>query len=206
MVGDVRQYGLAAAPTDQIYLSLYQFSPLSGTLLVRTVANPMSMSKIVSDTVHGMDPEQPVDHFRTLEQARSNDLASPKLTAILLGLFALLALAITATGIMGVLAFSVSQRFHEFGIRMALGANPGEVLRMVVRQGMALVGIGLALGLAGALAFARVLSGLLYGVRPTDPLTFLAVALGLSAVAAAACFLPARRATSADPMHALRSS
>jgi putative ABC transport system permease protein len=166
----------------------------------------MSISKVVSETVHGMDPEQPVDHFRTLEQARSNDLASPRLTATLLGLFALLAMAITATGIMGVLAFSVSQRFHEFGIRMALGAEPGSVLRMVVRQGMTLVGIGLAIGLAAALLFARLLSGLLFGVGPTDPLTFAAVAVVLSAVAATACFLPARRATAADPMHALRSS
>ena len=206
IVGDVRQYGLAAAPSDQVYLSLHQYPTLSSTLLVRTVANPMSISKVVSETVHGMDPEQPVDHFRTLEQARSNDLASPRLTATLLGLFALLAMAITATGIMGVLAFSVSQRFHEFGIRMALGAQPGSVLRMVVRQGMTLVGIGLAIGLAAALLFARLLSGLLFGVRPTDPLTFAAVAVVLSAVAAAACFLPARRATAADPMHALRSS
>ncbi|MDQ2980102.1 MAG: ADOP family duplicated permease, partial [Acidobacteriota bacterium] len=206
IVGDVRQYGLAAAPSDQVYLSLHQYPTLSSTLLVRTVANPMSISKVVSETVHGMDPEQPVDHFRTLEQARSNDLASPRLTATLLGLFALLAMAITATGIMGVLAFSVSQRFHEFGIRMALGAEPGSVLRMVVRQGMTLVGIGLAIGLAAALLFARLLSGLLFGVGPTDPLTFAAVAVVLSAVAATACFLPARRATAADPMHALRSS
>lgn len=206
VVGDVKQYGLATAPSDQIYLSIHQYPTASSMLLVRTVANPLNVSKIVSDTVHGMDPDQPVDHFRTLEQARSNSLASPRLTALLLALFALLALVITATGIMGVLAFSVSQRFHEFGIRMALGAAPAAVLRMVVRQGMALVGIGLAIGLAGALAFARLLSGLLFGVRPTDPLTFAAVACVLSAVAAAACFLPARRATSADPMHALRSS
>ncbi|HXM79034.1 MAG TPA: hypothetical protein VOA00_07365 [Thermoanaerobaculia bacterium] len=122
---------------------------------------------------HGTDPDQPVDHFRTLEQARSNDLASPRLTATLLGLFALLAMAITATG---------------------------------MRQEMTLVGIGLAIGLAAALLFARLLSGLLFGVGPTDPLTFAAVAVVLSAVAAAACFLPARRATAADPMHALRSS
>jgi predicted permease len=205
VVGDVRLYGLAAAPSDQVYLSLHQYPTLSSTLLVRTAANPMSISKVVSETVHGMDPDQPVDHFRTLEQARSNDLASPRLTATLLGLFALLAMAITATGIMGVLAFSVSQRFHEFGIRMALGAQPGSVLRMVVRQGMTLVGIGLTIGLAAALLFARLLSGLLFGVGPTDPLTFTAVAVVLSAVAAAACFLPARRATAADPMHALRS-
>ncbi|HYK42172.1 MAG TPA: ABC transporter permease [Thermoanaerobaculia bacterium] len=206
IVGDVKQYELAAAPTDQIYLHLLQYPTLSSTILLRTVANPMAMSRIVSDTVHGMDPDQPVDHFRTLEQMRTNSLSSPRLTALLLALFALLALVITATGIMGVIAFSVSQRFHEFGIRMALGAQRGEVLTMVLRQGMSLVAIGLGIGLAGALLFSRLLNGLLYGVRPTDPLTFAAVAAVLLAVAAAACFFPARRATSADPMQTLRTA
>ncbi|MEO8190119.1 MAG: ABC transporter permease [Acidobacteriota bacterium] len=205
VVGDVRQYGLAAAPTDQIYLSLLQYPTLSSTFLIRTVANPMSMERAAKATIHGMDPDQPVDHFRTLEQVRTNSLASPRLTALLLSLFAVLALVITATGITGVLAFSVSQRFHEFGIRMALGAAPASVLRMVLRQGMSLVGVGLGLGLAVALVSARLLSGLLFGVRPTDPLTFAAVAFVLLAVAAAACFFPARRATAADPMHALRN-
>ena len=206
VVGDVKQYGLAAAPADQIYLSLLQYPTLSSTVLLRTVANPMAMSRIVSDTVHGMDPDQPVDHFRTLEQVRTNSLSSPRLTALLLALFALLALVITATGIMGVIAFSVSQRFHEFGIRMALGAQRNEVLVMVLRQGMSLVAIGLGIGLAGALLFSRLLNGLLYGVRPTDPLTFAAVAAVLLAVAATACFFPARRATSADPMQTLRTA
>ncbi len=206
VVGDVKQYGLAAAPADQIYLSLLQYPTLSSTLLVRTVANPMSMSRVATETVHGIDPEQPLDRFRTLEQVRSNSLSTPRLTALLLALFAVLALVITATGITGVLAFSVSQRFHEFGIRMALGAAPGSVLRMVLRQGMGLVAIGLAIGLAAALAFARLLSGLLYGVRPTDPFTFVGVALVLLGVAALACFVPARRATAADPMHALRDA
>lgn len=206
VVGDVKQYGLAAAPTDQIYLSLLQYPTLSSTVLVRTVASPMAMSHVVSETVHGMDPEQPVDHFRSLEDVRSGSLASPRLTALLLGLFAILALVITATGIVGVLAFSVSQRFHEFGIRLALGAQRGEVLGMVLRQGMALVAIGLGIGLAVSLVFARLMNDLLYEVRSTDPLTFLAVAGVLLAVAATACFFPARRATNADPMQTLRSA
>jgi putative ABC transport system permease protein len=206
VVGDVRQYGLAAAPSDQIYLPLLQNPTLSSTFLVRTVASPMSMSKIVSDTVHGIDPDQPVDHFRTLETVRAESLASPRLTAVLLLLFAVLALVITATGIAGVLAFSVSQRRHEFGIRMALGAAPRTVLHMVLRQGMGLVGIGLALGLAGGVVFTRLLSGLLFGVGPTDPLTFAAVAVVLASVAVASCAVPARRATHADPMVALRDA
>jgi predicted permease len=206
IVGDVRQYGLAAAPTDQIYLHLLQYPTLSSTVMLRAVTDPMSMSRVVTETVHGLDPDQPVDRFRTLEQVRSNSMASPRLTALLLALFAALALVITATGISGVLAFSVSQRFHEFGIRMALGAAPTTVLRMVLRQGMALVAVGLGIGLAGALIFARLLSGLLFGVSSTDPLTFAAVAFVLLGVAATACFLPARRATGADPMHALRNA
>jgi putative ABC transport system permease protein len=133
-------------------------------------------------------------------------LESPRLTAVLLGLFALLALAITAAGIAGVIAFSVNQRTQEFGIRMALGARRASVLSMVLRQGITLVLAGLAIGMGGALVLTRVLTTLLFGVQPTDALTFLAVSMVLVAVAAAACLIPARRAASVDPMVALRVS
>ena len=206
IVGDVKQRDLASLPGDQIYVSMRQFPARASTVFVRTVSDPMSVGRTVRETVHGIDPEQPVDHFRTLEDVRSASFASSRLTAILLALFAGLALLITATGIAGVLAFSVSQRAHEFGIRMALGANGGDVVRMVVRQGMRLVVAGLAIGLAGSLALTRLLAGLLYGVRPTDPLTFLGAALLLASVASLACFLPARKATQADPMVTLRSA
>ena len=206
VVGDVRQRDLVSLPGDQIYLSTRQFPPGASMILVRTVADPMSVARTIRGTVRGMDPEQPVDHFRTLAEVRASSIASPRLTAILLALFAGLALLITAAGIGGVLAFSVSQRAHEFGIRMALGANAGDVVRMVGRQGMRLVIAGLAIGLAGSLALARLLAGLLYGVRPTDPITFFGAALLLAAVASLACFLPARRATQADPMVTLRSA
>jgi putative ABC transport system permease protein len=206
VAGDVRQYGLSSEPIDQVFFSLAQFPTLSTTCLVRTAANPSSVTRQVQAAVYAIGPEQPVDHFRTLEQVRSGALESPRLTAILLLLFAGLALAITATGIAGVMAFSVGQRLPEFGIRLALGAQPREIVSMVLRQGMALVTAGLALGLAGAVALTRLLSGLLFGVAPTDVTTLAAVLILLSSVAAAACFVPARRATSADPIDALRSA
>jgi putative ABC transport system permease protein len=155
--------------------------------------------------VYAIDPEQPVARIRTLEELRQRSLASPRLTSFLLGLFALLALVITAAGIGGVMGLSVSQRTKEIGIRMALGASPNSVLWMVLRQGMTLIVVGLGLGIALALSGTRLMQGLLFGIEPSDPWTLCGVTLLLLAVAAAACFGPARRATSVDPMTALRA-
>ncbi len=206
VAGDVRQYGLAAAPPDEIYVALPQFPTLSGSLLVRTTGSPLALSRIVRETVHSIDPDQPIDRFQTLDQARSNALASPRLTATLLSLFAALALAVTCAGIAGVMAFAVGERRQEFGIRMALGAKPGSVLTLVLRESMTLVAAGLALGLVGAHLLARLMSGLLFEVNATDPPTFLAMSVVLVTVALLASFLPARRATAVDPMIALRSA
>jgi putative ABC transport system permease protein len=206
IAGDVRQYGLTSDPIDQVYLPLAQFPALSATCLVRTATDPLAVARQVRAAVHSVGPEQPVDRFRTLEQVRSGVLESPRLTAILLVLFAGVALAITATGIAGVIGFSVGQRLPEFGIRMALGAQRTEILGMVLKQGLSLVATGLALGLGGALVLVRVLASLLYGVRPTDAVTLGGVLLLLTAVASGACLIPARRATSADPIRALRSA
>jgi ABC-type antimicrobial peptide transport system permease subunit len=206
VVGDVRQYSIADPPQDQVYLSIRQLPGMALTCLIRTNVAPKSMERLVRETVHAIGPEQPVDRFRTLEEVRSGSLDSPRLTATLLLLFASLALVVTATGIAGVIGFTVGQRRQEFGIRMALGAKPRSVLAMVLRQGMRQVAIGLAIGLACALALSRLWASLLYDVSPYDPPTFLAVALLLLAVAAFACFLPARRATAVDPMVALRSA
>lgn len=164
------------------------------------------MARLAREAVASIDPDQPVDRFRTIQQVRHESLASPRLTARLLLLFAPLALTITAAGIAGVVAFSVSQRRHEFGIRMALGARPNNVLGLVLRQGLGLVAAGLALGLLGSLGLSRLLSGLLFQIQPHDPATFAAVSLVLFCVAAAACLLPARRATTVDPTVALRTS
>jgi putative ABC transport system permease protein len=206
VAGDVRQYGLAAAPPDEIYVALPQYPTLSGSLLVRTTDSPLALSQTVRAAVHSVDPDQPIDRFQTLDQVHSNALASPRLTATLLSLFAALALAVTSTGIAGVMAFIVGERTHEFGIRMALGAKPGEVLTLVLRQAMTLVAAGLALGLVGAHLLARLMSGLLFEVNATDPPTFLAMSAVLVTVALLASFFPARRATSVDPMIALRSA
>jgi predicted permease len=204
VVGDVRQYGLDREPTDEIYVPLAQ-AGFGGNLLVRTAADPMSIAKLMREAVYEVDSDTAVDRVQTLEQVRSDAVASPRLTAILLAMFAGLALVITAAGIAGVMALSVNQRTHELGVRLALGATPGRVLGMVMRQGMSFVLVGLSMGVAGALLLGRFMSSLLFAVEPTDPITFLAVALVLIAVAAAACLVPARRVTSIDPMLALRS-
>jgi putative ABC transport system permease protein len=172
---------------------------------VRTVVNPRAVADQVRAEVRDLEPEAAVSSVRTLEEIRHEALSSPRLTTVLLGLFAALALAISAAGLSGVLAYSVSQRTQEIGIRMALGAAPGRVLAMLLRQGLAAAAIGLGLGLVGAIGLSRLISGLLFGVEPTDPLCFLGSALVLSVVALVACLLPARRATVIDPMLALRT-
>jgi putative ABC transport system permease protein len=165
----------------------------------------MSIASLMREAIYTVDPETAIDRVQTLEHVRSDAVASPKLTAILLAMFAGLALVITAAGIAGVMALSVSQRTHELGVRLALGASPSRVLSMVIRQGMAYVLIGLSIGVGGALLLGGLMSSLLFSVAPTDPITFLAVSAVLMAVAATACFIPARRVTSIDPMLALRS-
>ena len=206
IVGDVRQFGLDQQAVAQVYVPLRQ-TPfgLAGRVLVRTTGDPLTAANMLRTTIHALDPDMPVENTQTLEALRDTFLATPRLTATLLAIFAALALFVTVTGIAGVIATSVSERTQEFGIRMALGADPGSVLRMVLREGMVLVAVGLALGVAGALAFTRVLGSLLFEVDPADPLTFVTVAVVLLAVAAAACFVPARRATLVHPMVALRS-
>jgi predicted permease len=203
VVADARQQ-LDQPSRDEIYVPLLTGRQLSTTWLVRTNVEPSAMERRIRAIVRALDPDQPVDNFRTLAEVRSESLEQRTLTATLLGLFGLLALAITATGIAGVVAFSVSQRTREFGVRMALGARRADVVTMVLRQGLQLVLIGLALGLAGALVLTRLLSTLLFGIEPTDGLTFVAVSMVLIAVAALACFVPARRAASVDPLVALR--
>jgi ABC-type antimicrobial peptide transport system permease subunit len=173
-------------------------------VLIRTRSEPAAAASLLTRAVHGIDAEQPVDRIRTLEEVRRDSVASPRLTAMLLGTFALVALLITAAGIGGVLALSVSQRTTEIGVRIAMGARRDEVMAMILRQGLGLVLVGLALGIVGAFALARMLDRLLFGIPPTDPLTYAAVAALLLLVAAAACLLPARRAASVDPLVALR--
>jgi predicted permease len=201
IVADTRQQ-LDEAPKDEIYLPMT--GQLSTNWLVRGTLDDARITDEIRAAVQAIDPDQPVDRFRTLSDVRSESLAPPRLTAILLGLFAALALLVTATGIAGVVAFSVNQRTQEFGIRMALGAGRATVLAMVLEQGLRFVLKGLAIGAVGALVLTRVMTTLLFGVAPTDVVTFLSVALVLVAVALIACLVPARRAASVDPLVALR--
>lgn len=194
------------APVDEIYTALRRGGPMTATLVLRTTGDVAAVAQALRTTVKQIDAEQPITRIQTVAQARSTALMPYRVTAVLLGLFAALALIITLAGIGDVLAYSVSQRTQEIGIRMAVGASRREVLRMVLRQGATLVVVGLCIGTVAAIALARLMSGVLYGVEPSDPLTFAIVLALLLLVAAAACFLPARRATSINPIIALRAS
>lgn len=205
VVGDVRQYELNRQPQDEMYRPFSQGPSGDSRIVVRTTADPMILARQIEEMAHQIDPQQPVTDIQTLEQVRHESLSTPRLTAILLTLFAVLALVITAAGISGIMALTVSQRTREIGIRMALGARKGDVLGMVMRQSIGLLMVGLLTGIAGALVLTRLMSAVLFGVVPTDPLTFLGATLTLIIVAAVSCFLPARRVTSIDPMIALRA-
>jgi predicted permease len=204
VVGDIKQYGLDKDVVDEIYVPLAQNPMSQASLLIKTAVEPMSIARGVIELLHGIDPNQPVARVRSLEQVRADSVAAPRLTTNLLGLFALLALVIAATGIGGVMALAVGQRRHEIGVRMAIGARPGEILRMILGQGMMLALVGVALGLVGALWLTRLLEQLLFEVGPSDPLTYVGVALLLGVSALVACYVPARRAARVDPIVALR--
>jgi putative ABC transport system permease protein len=190
---------------DEIYVPLAQNPFLDAVLTIKTAAEPMSIARGIIELLYAVDPNQPAARVRSLEQIRAESVEAPRLTTNLLGLFALLALAIAATGISGVMALAVGQRRHEIGVRMAIGARPAEILRMILGQGMALALIGIALGLFGALWLTRLLQQLLFEVAPTDPLTYAGVAVVLGLAALLACYVPARRAARVDPIIALRT-
>jgi putative ABC transport system permease protein len=174
------------------------------SILVRTAQPPLSLSHAVETAVHDAEPDLPIGHIQSMEQILSTSLAFQRFLMTLMSIFAALALILAAVGIYGVMAYSVGQRTHEIGIRMALGARPRDVLVMVVRQGMLLTVMGLIAGLAGAFATTRLLSGELYGVQATDPIVFAMVVAVLAFIAFLACYIPARRAAKVDPLIALR--
>jgi len=205
VVGDVHQQGLDKNPGDEIYAPLAQNPLLDGSLVVKTAVEPMSVAHKIIELLYEVDPNQPAARVRSMEQVRAESMAAPRLTTNLLGIFAGLALLIAAAGIGGVMALVVSQRKHEIGVRMAIGARPREILQMVLGQGMGLALIGVGLGLAGALGMTSALRQLLFEVEPTDPFTFAGVALVLALAAFIACYIPARRAARVDPIVALRA-
>lgn len=204
VVADVHDLGLDHAPTLQAYAAIAQFGGV-GTLVVRTTADPAAMGLQLTRAVHEVDSSTAVSQVITLDQALSESVASPRTTAILLALFAGLALLIATAGIGGIMALTVSQRVKEIGIRIALGAQPSRVLYMILRQGVVLAIIGVAIGLVGALALTGLARSLLFQVTPTDPFTYAVVAIVFIGAALAAGYIPARRAAAIDPMIALRS-
>jgi putative ABC transport system permease protein len=204
VVRDVKFDGLAAASEPAYYLPASQ-SPLGDmTILVRTTTDPESIVPALRQAVWSIDPSQPISNVDTLEQIVSKSIAQPRLNMVLMMLFGGLALLLSAVGIYGLLSYAVTQRTQEMGIRMALGANVVDVLKLVLKQGMLLALIGEAIGLAGAFALTRLMGGLLFGVTPTDASIFVGVVAVLTLTALLACYLPARRATKVDPLVALR--
>src|SRR5580692_3206718 len=204
IVGDVREFGLDHAPSPEFYGPQAQ-GPRPATLLVRTAVEPQSMAQALTRAIHEVDSQTAVTHILTLEEARYESMASPRVTASLLGIFAALALVIATAGIGGIMALMVSQRVREIGIRIALGARPSSILQMVLGQGLLLAVLGIGIGIVGAVAFAGLVKSLLFEVPPTDVFTFSGVGLTLLAAAALASYLPARRAASVDPNIALRA-
>ena len=204
VAGDVRQMGLDTPSEPTVYWPHPELVYSGMTILVRTSNDPLALVSAVRNELQQVDPEQPMAAVATMEQLLGDSLARSRFTMLLLGIFAALALALAAVGIYGVIAYGVTQRTQEFGIRIALGAEGSDVLRLVLGQGTRLVLLGIGLGVVLALMLGRFLAALLYGISPTDPLTFGAVAVLLALVALAACYLPARRATRVDPIETLR--
>ncbi|HEV7515991.1 MAG TPA: ABC transporter permease [Thermoanaerobaculia bacterium] len=205
VVGDVKQEGLSTDEGDAFYFPFAQTGGGVMSLFVQTASAPLTLLPAIRNAVREVDPDTPVSDASTLEEAHGASAAPARLTAVLLLLFGSLAFVVTAMGLAAVIAFSVTERTQEIGIRAALGAGRGQVLAMVLGHALALVVSGLALGAVGALAASRLLASLLYEVRPTDPMTFAISALLLLAVVGAACYVPARRAVGIDPSSALRS-
>ncbi|HEX8501292.1 MAG TPA: ABC transporter permease [Pyrinomonadaceae bacterium] len=204
VVGGVRHERPDAATRMSVYVPYQQIPVREMTLAVRTGGDPAGLAVAVRSQVRGLDPDQPVTDVRTMGEVITSAIWQPRLHAILFGVFAAVALALASVGIYGVMSYAVTQRTHEIGIRIALGAKPRDILRLVVGHGLALTLVGIALGAASAFALTRVMTSLLFEVSPADPATFAANVALLTAVSLVACYIPARRATRVDPLVALR--
>src|SRR5216117_3811537 len=191
IIGNVRHSNLEKEPNPEIYAPSIQAEKIFGsTLVVRTTGDPLGMVGAVKREIQALDPNYFADDIRTMKKVLSNSEAERQLVVLLMSFFAALALILAATGIFGVISYSVSQRTREIGIRMALGAQRSDVVSLVLREGLTVVGCGITLGLAAALVVTRFLSSQLFGVTTTDPITFVAIALLLAAVALVACYIP----------------
>ena len=204
VVANVRSLELREEPSPELYFSSFQDLWPAMSLVVRTNVEPSSLSGSLRQVVNEVDKSVPVSSVKTMDHVVSESITQPRFNLFLLGLFSTVAMLLSAAGIYGVTAYSVTQRTHELGIRLALGAQVGDVLKMILGQGMAVIGIGVGIGLVAAFGLVRLLRSLLFGVGENDPLTFAAITLGLLLVALLACYIPARRATKVDPLVALR--
>jgi predicted permease len=205
VVNDIRQVAMADPARPTMYLSNLQNSRVKTTIVARTAGDPLAMANAVRRKIWAIDPDQAITAVFTFDAAVSRALARPRLLTVLLGAFGLVGLALGVVGIYGMLAALVNERRREIGVRLALGARPGQVLSMIVRRGLALATAGVVIGLAAAFALSRFLVSVLYGIRPLDPLTFASMAAVLLAAAAIASWLPARRAAALDPVETLRT-
>jgi putative ABC transport system permease protein len=204
VIADEKLSGLDDDRSPGMYVSYAQSPSEYISIIVKGAVDPQTMQQAIDREVRQIDPDQPLTNVQTLERIKSDSVVPNRLRTTLLGVFAAIALLLAAIGIYGVISYSVAQRTHEMGVRLALGARRRDILRLVVGSGMLLAGIGLAIGLAGSLALTRLLKSLLFGVSATDAATMVTVAALLAGVASLACYVPARRATKVDPMVALR--
>ena len=205
VVGDVRGTRLSDEPYAQLYTSYRQTPRRAATLIVRTAGEPTRMLNSVREQIWALDRQQPLYNVRTVDQVLAQAVARPRFNMLLISILAGVALVLASVGIYGVISYSVTQRTHELGVRMALGATAADVLKLVIGQGMLLAGIGLGVGLVAAFAVTRIMASLLFGVSASDPLTYLGLAALLGAIAFLACYIPARRATKVNPVTALRA-
>jgi putative ABC transport system permease protein len=204
VISDAKEYSAEKEPPIAVYYPAEQVIARNMYLIIRTTSDPVPMTAAIIKEIQAVDPEMPVFDIYSMNQRLYDSLARQRFSMFLLGVFAVIALILAAIGIYGVMAYSVNQRTHEIGVRMALGANPGAILHLVIRQALILASLGIAIGLAGAFALTRVMSSMLFGVSATDLFTFIITPLLLGTIAAMAGYIPARRAAKVDPMIALR--
>jgi putative ABC transport system permease protein len=204
IVKDVKHFSLEVEPKPELYVPFYDLSWPNMTMVVRTASDPTSIIGALRSEVSIIDKDVPLSNIKALDQYLDNSIGQQRFSMLLLGVFAIMALVLAIVGLYGVIAYSVVQRTHELGIRMALGAQPGDIIRLVIREGLILTTTGLVIGLIGAISLTRAMSKLLFSVSTTDPLTFIWFSLLLASVAIVACYIPARRATKVDPFEAIR--
>jgi putative ABC transport system permease protein len=205
VIADVKLNGLDKEPYPEMFWAMAQAPSASVWLVIRTSTDPLAHASAVRQTVRHLDSDLPILELDSMEGVIADSLWRPRFSALLIGLFALLALVLAAAGIYGVTSYSVSQRTHEVGLRMALGADRRRILAMIIGQGLKLTLAGVLIGTAASLALARLVASQLYSISAYDPLTLMGVSFFLVIVAMLACYLPARRATKVDPMVALRA-